>query len=144
MKTRTSFQRIRLVHHVLPLAVLLGAAALGGCSNNEAQAKPATKASPTVVKDCGKKGQPDCPLQAWMKGTLRSHFNSGNTERLAVAYDELAAHAPDGFSGWAESAAAGAEAARGGDMVAAKAACKSCHDQHRGRYRKEMRGLELF
>jgi hypothetical protein len=64
---------------------------------------------------------------------------SGDGEALAKALDEVAAHAPPGLANWASIAKSGATKARAGDFDGAKAACKSCHDQYKARYRAEMR-----
>ena len=79
-----------------------------------------------------------------MKDTLRPYLNAGDKARLAAALDTLAENAPTGFDGWEESAAKAASAARAGDVAAVKAECKVCHDQHRSRYRAEMRAARLF
>jgi cytochrome c556 len=72
----------------------------------------------------------------------------GDTKALAAAYEKLAAMAPDpkwneGESGWAAISKAGAEAAKKGDMVAAKAQCKSCHKAWRGKYKDSFRSKPL-
>jgi hypothetical protein len=96
------------------------------------------------MRDCGAKGQPDCPLQGWMKDSVRAYMNAGDNVRLANALDQLVSHVPAGYVGWEAAAKRAAEAARGGDTAAVKVECKSCHDQFRERFRSEMRGARLF
>jgi hypothetical protein len=79
-----------------------------------------------------------------MKATLQAYLKAGDMERLAGALDELALKEPKGFTGWGETASKAARAARAGDPVSVRAACKSCHEQQRARFRSEMRGLRLF
>jgi len=129
------------------LAVLAAAAlsaANGGCSKSEAAEIAGAAANPTGQGSCGDKDLPDCPLQGWMKATLKPYLTANDTARLAAALDQLADKAPPGFDGWRESAADAAKAARAGDTAAVKAACKHCHDQHREHFRKERRLQALF
>lgn len=101
---------------------------------------PAPAAPPT----CGAKGLPDCPLQAWMKGQLQAQLRTQDFGRMAKALDLLAEKAPKGYQGWAESARAGATAARAGDMAGVRASCKTCHDAQRVQWREGMRAAQLF
>ncbi len=119
-----------------------------GCSKTpDPESAPTVNAAATsqpAVTDCGNKGQPDCPLQGWMKDSVRAYMNAGDHERLASALDQLASHMPAGYSGWEMSAQRAAAAARVKDTTAIKAECKSCHDEFRERFRAEMRGARLF
>jgi hypothetical protein len=63
---------------------------------------------------------------------------------LAQAFDTVASHPPSGFSGWDTIAKKGAEAARAGNLDDVKASCKSCHDDLRPRFKKEIRDKPLF
>lgn len=107
-----------------------------------ARAEPSTETA--RVADCGSGGAPDCPLQLWMKSTLQAHMRRHDYERLASALQELGKKAPPGYSGWAESSTQGAAAAARKDEAGVSASCKTCHDQHRDRYRKELRGQWLL
>ena len=102
-------------------------------------AQPATAASA-----CGAKSQPDCPLQGWMKSTLQVYLREKNYTRLASSLQELAANAPDGYANWKELALAAAAAAAEQDETAVSKNCKSCHNEHRSRFRKERRAVPLF
>jgi hypothetical protein len=62
---------------------------------------------------------------------------------LAGALDAAAAWAPDGYSNWASIARDGAGAARAGDAEAVRAACRSCHEQYRSRYQRDLRSRPL-
>ena len=48
------------------------------------------------------------------------------------------------FDGWDAIAKKGADAARANDIAGVKAACKSCHDDLRPRFKKELRDKPLF
>ena len=146
MNVARSLWRLR---HLAVLAVLAVGAACGQASpepSASASAKaPAKEAQPAVpAGSCGKSGLPDCPLQAWMKGTLQASLKAGDLARLGGALDELAQVEPHGFEGWAASARSAATAARGGDVEAVRAQCRGCHDQFRPKFRAEMRGVHLF
>jgi len=98
----------------------------------------------TAVAPCGATGQPDCPTQIWMKSTLQAYLRTGNFERLEGSLQTLAAHAPDGYAGWQEMAAAGATAAAVADEAGVRKSCKECHDSHRAAFRQQHRSIALF
>jgi cytochrome c551/c552 len=64
--------------------------------------------------------------------------------KVAEGLDQVASHVPDGYDDWKEIAENGAKAARDNDVAAVKRACKTCHDQHQKRYRKERRTEPLI
>jgi hypothetical protein len=93
---------------------------------------------------CGGKGQPSCPLQGWMEKNMDPAVEKEDAKALAAAFEKSAALVPDpkwndGDSGWAKIAKAGAAAAKGGDIAAAKKECKTCHKAWRDKYKKEFR-----
>jgi hypothetical protein len=98
---------------------------------------PATSADAAAT--CGTKPLPDCPLQAWMRANTAGPATSGDLPALATALDKTAKLAPAGYTTWASIATDGANAARAGDLKAARAACTGCHEQWRAKYRSEMR-----
>jgi len=134
---------------VATTAALLGS--LGGCADPKPSASVTTEqgmaseapATP-VSADCGKRGQPDCPLQSWMKANLQAYLKANDTARLADALDTLAQHEPTGFSGWSDSARRAAKATRAGDVAQVRVECKRCHDELRPRFRAELRATRLF
>lgn len=127
---------------LMALAFALG---LGACSEAHSSEHPEAPPAPkSRVALCGKTGQPDCPLQSWMKATLQPYLRTADMSRLAVALDQLAEKSPPGFAGWSDSAHAAAEAARANDIARVKSECQSCHDHHRSRFRSELREVALF
>ncbi len=98
---------------------------------------------------CGQNDLPDCPLQAWMKKNATTTLQFGETPVLGDVFDAIAALAPRGpsarqaYANWVSIARDGAQAARIGDVTAAKAACRGCHLQYRSRYHADLRGLPL-
>lgn len=127
----------------LPLLLSIVSSA-GGCSKSAAAQATDATANPSGEGVCGDKNLPDCPLQQWMKATLKPYVAANDTVRLAGALEQLAEKAPPGFDGWRESAQDAAKSAKGGDIAAVKAACKHCHDAHRNRFRKERRTVAMF
>lgn len=126
------------------LTYVTAAVGCGGASatENGAQAEPVVPtavARMQVSAACGATGQPDCPLQNWMKATLQTYQKANNYDKLARSFDDLAKHAPASYERWADLASEGAAAARKQDVAAVRAACKTCHDEHRARYRRERR-----
>ena len=104
----------------------------------------AASASATAgAAQCGTKPLPDCPLQAWMKANTNPAIASSDLPGLATALDKTAGFAPAGYTNWASISKDGAKAARGGDMTAAKASCRTCHDQYKDKYKKEMRARKI-
>lgn len=92
---------------------------------------------------CGKKPLPDCPLQGWMKLNTNPAVSANDLPALATALDKIVTFAPAGYTNWASIAKDGAKAARAGDMTAAKASCRTCHDQYKDKYKKEMRARKI-
>lgn len=125
------------------LATWIAGVALG-CTETRASTSRPSEAVRAPVTECGGKGLPDCPMQGWMKDSVRAYMNAGDHARLAEALDKLAAHVPAGYSGWELVSKRAADAARAGDMTAVRTECKTCHDQFREKFRAEMRGAALF
>jgi hypothetical protein len=92
---------------------------------------------------CGTKPLPDCPLQAWMKAKASPPAVQKDAPALAEAFDEMTALAPPDYTNWASIAKDGAAAARAGDTTAARAACRSCHDQYKAKYKAELRARKI-
>lgn len=97
---------------------------------------------------CGEKGQPSCPLQGWMEKEMDPLVEKGDTKALALAFEKVAKFAPDpkwntGDPSWAAISKEGAEAAKKGDLKAAKATCKSCHKAFREKYKTSFRTTAL-
>ena len=84
------------------------------------------------------------PLQSWMRSTLQAYVRAEDYARLEGALQLLADRAPNDYAGWRESASRGAEGARDQDLGAVREACKTCHEQHRARFKSEMRDTRLF
>lgn len=102
------------------------------------------KAPPPPPVACGEEGQPDCPLQGWMKEHAGPAAEDGDATRLEEAYTQIAGFAPDpawnaGATGWRALAEDGATKARNGDVRGARAACKACHTAWRDRFKAEHR-----
>jgi len=110
-----------------------------------AVASAAGSAAPAASADaaCGTKPHPDCPLQAWMKANANPPVMTSDTAALAGVLDKIAAFAPPGYTNWASISRDGANAARAGDLAAAKASCRGCHDQYKQKYKTEMRARKI-
>lgn len=93
--------------------------------------------------ECGTKPLPDCPLQAWMKANMNPPSLAGDTAALAIALEKAASFAPAGYTNWTSISNDGAKAAKGGDLAAAKASCRSCHDQYKKKYQAEFRTRKI-
>jgi hypothetical protein len=78
-----------------------------------------------------------------MKTKLNPPTMAKDLPALAAALDEVAAFAPPGYAHWASISKDGASAARSGDLDAAKASCRSCHEQYKAKYKTELRDRKL-
>jgi hypothetical protein len=120
------------------------AAATGATASTSGGMAPAASASAgAAAAACGTKPLPDCPLQAWMKANTNPAIASQDFPGLATALDKTATFAPAGYTNWASIAKDGAKAARASDMTATKASCRTCHDQYKDKYKKELRARKI-
>jgi hypothetical protein len=94
---------------------------------------PAAPLAPVACPD------PQCPLFDWMEAHMEPSLVAGDLESLAGQFDAVAAWSPPGYANWASIARDGAAAARDGAADAARAACRSCHEQYGSRYQRELR-----
>jgi hypothetical protein len=78
-----------------------------------------------------------------MKKNMNPPSLAGDTAALAVALEKAAAFAPPGYTNWKSISEDGAKAAKSGDLAAAKASCRSCHDQYKKKYQAEMRARSI-
>jgi hypothetical protein len=117
--------------------------ATAGKDGKDGGAATAASSASAGAAECGTKPLPDCPLQAWMKKNMNPPSLAGDTAALATALESAAAFAPPGYTNWASISHDGAKAAKGGDLTAAKASCRSCHDQYKKKYQAEMRARKI-
>jgi len=104
-------------------------------------AAPSADAAP--LTGCGTKPLPDCPLQGWMHAHMEAPLAAGDADTLATSLDEATKMAPAGYTNWASIARDGAGAARASRPEAVKAACRSCHEQYKAKYKAEMRDRKI-
>lgn len=98
------------------LAIAIGAAALLGASDADAIANPM--------------------LQDLMK-RLDGYVRAGNMRPAAEVLRIVKLMGPDEFKAWPTIAEKARAAAAAGDVVGAKSACASCHDQYRSQYKSK-------
>lgn len=104
---------------------------------------PTTAAAP-MAGECGDRGQPNCPLQAFMKTKVGPALQQGDLAAIATLMDLVAGAVPDpSFDAadprWSKIAQDGAAAARANDTAGARAACKACHTAHQKRFKADFR-----
>lgn len=78
-----------------------------------------------------------------MKTNVNPPTMSKDLPALAAALDKLVDFAPPGYPNWVSITKDGAAAARSGDLDAAKASCRACHDQYKQKYKTEIRGRKI-
>jgi len=75
-----------------------------------------------------------------MRANIAAPAAANNSAALASALEKTAALAPDSSWGsWKTFALQGAAAAKRGDMTAARAVCRQCHDAWREAYKAKYR-----
>ena len=119
------------LRNLILAAPLLAAVALGSTS---IQMKVAF-----ADDSCGSKENP-CPLQKWMRQNMAPALAAGDNAGLAAALDKVATISPDAsWATWGTYSKQGSDAAKKGDLVSAKAACKGCHDAYKDKYKAQYR-----
>ena len=105
----------------------------------------ASAGSASADDSCGSKENP-CPLQKWMRQNMAAANASGDMATLAADFDKVSKIAPDpkwmggdAKANWDAIAKAGQAAAKANDAAAVKAACKSCHDGFKDKYKAQFR-----
>lgn len=106
-------------------------------------AAPAASAPASDTGPCGEKGQPDCPLQGFMKSEVKPALKSSEFDKLAAALEKVSKAPPQGYDEWTKIALSGVEAAKKQDVKAAKEACESCHDKYEDKFKEEHRTEKL-
>jgi hypothetical protein len=126
-----------------------GAPSAAGSATSTASASPIVDPSPAKSASaadaglaCGGKTNP-CPLQAWMKTNANTAVASGDAATIGKSFEDMVRFAPPGYANWVSISNDGAKAARSGNVEAAKAACRTCHEQYKERYKKELRDRKL-
>jgi len=109
----------------------------------------AVASAPTLASaddaSCGSKENP-CPLQKWMRQNMAPAMSSGDMAALATAFEKAGKLAPDPkWNGsdpkqhWDAMSRVGIAAAKANDAAAVKAACKSCHEVYKDKYKQQFR-----
>jgi hypothetical protein len=78
-----------------------------------------------------------------MQDNANPAVSSGDAAQVGAALEQIAKFAPAGYANWAKIANDGAAAGKGGDLAAAKGACRACHDQYKQKYKTEMRDRKI-
>jgi hypothetical protein len=102
-------------------------------------AQPWSEIAPAQVS-CGAPGLPACPLQAWMRTNLAAPLAASDAAAVAMSLENVARMSPEpDWTTWETFASEGARAARKGDVAAARASCRGCHDAFREAYKQKHR-----
>jgi hypothetical protein len=117
------------------IASSFGATRFAAADPTQAPA-PAPAPAPAA---CGTSDNP-CPLQKWMRANMGAALAAGDTDALGKALDHAATLSPDAtWTTWSQFAKQGSTAAAAKDMTGVKAACKSCHDAYKDKYKGQYR-----
>jgi hypothetical protein len=75
-----------------------------------------------------------------MRSNMGAPLAAGDTAALGTALDHIATLSPDtSWASWTTIAKQGSAAAQAKDMSGIKAACKSCHDAYKDKYKAQFR-----
>jgi hypothetical protein len=74
-----------------------------------------------------------------MKDNTAPAMAASDFDALAAAFDKIVTFAPPGYANWGSIAKDGAKAARAASSDGVKAACRSCHEQYKQKYKDEVR-----
>ena len=124
-------------------AVASASAAPTHAASGTAAPAAASGSAAAAAPECGKKPLPDCPLQGWMKKNMNPPMAAQDLPALAAALEQAAKLGPPGYGNWASIANDGAKAAKAGDLAAAKASCRTCHDQYKQKYKDQHRARKI-
>jgi hypothetical protein len=78
-----------------------------------------------------------------MKANTSAAMSSMDFDGLATALDKVVTFAPPGYGNWGSIAKDGAAAARAQNVDGVKASCRTCHNQYKTKYKKEMRDRKI-
>jgi hypothetical protein len=79
-----------------------------------------------------------------MKANTSPAMAASDFDGLQTALTKISTFAPGpGYPNWGSIARDGADAARVQNLDAVKAACRSCHNQYKTKYKHEMRDRPL-
>jgi hypothetical protein len=84
-------------------------------------------------------GGPATPLGTWMKSNMGTALAGQDWAALQKNFDVVAGKPPPSgdYGDWAKFAKAGKDAAAKSDQAGVKAACGSCHNSYKEKYRKD-------
>jgi len=105
----------------------------------DASASADANTSAGASAGCGTKAAP-CPMQRFMHGAMETAHTA---DTLTAAFTRVAGMSPDPSWAWVAIATRGADLANAGDLPAAKAQCRACHDTYREKYRSHHRTRPL-
>jgi hypothetical protein len=76
-----------------------------------------------------------------MKANTSPAMSAQDFDALAAALDKVVGFAPpgSGYANWTSISKDGANAARAQSLDGVKASCRSCHNQYKEKYKKELR-----
>ena len=68
---------------------------------------------------------------------------SGDAAKVGAVLEQIAKLGPSGYANWERISKDGAAAGKSGDFAAATAACRTCHEQYKQKYKSEMRDRKI-
>jgi hypothetical protein len=78
-----------------------------------------------------------------MKANTAPAMSGQDFDALSAALDKIVGFAPSGYANWVSISKDGADAARAKNLDAVKASCRSCHNQYKDKYKREMRSRPI-
>lgn len=79
-----------------------------------------------------------------MQKNANPAVQSGDAAKVGAVLEQIGKMTPPaGYPNWEKISADGAAAGKSGDFTAAKASCRTCHDQYKAKYKTDDRGRSI-
>jgi len=111
-----------------------------------ASAAPESSVATTPVDGgpaCGSKANP-CPMQGWMQKNAQPAMATNDAAKVGAVLEQIAKMTPPGaYPKWEKISLDGAAAGKSGDFAAAKASCRTCHEEYKSKYKNDDRARKI-
>ncbi len=83
-------------------------------------------------------------MQAWMQKNAQPAMQSNDAAKVGVVLEQIAKMTPPGaYPKWEKISVDGAAAGKSGDYGAAKASCRTCHEEYKSKYKNDDRARKI-
>ena len=83
-------------------------------------------------------------MQAWMQKNAQPAMQSNDAAKVGAVLEQIAKMTPPGaYPKWEKISIDGAAAGKSGDFGAAKASCRTCHEEYKAKYKADDRARKI-